>query len=304
MAYLQIHREPPALRDPVLIVAFAGWNDASEVATWSARYLVQQWAATQFAEIDGEEFYVFSELRPHVRLDSAGQRFITWPANEFYYHRSTRAGRDFLVLLGIEPQLKWKTFITTVLDVVRRFDVRIVFTLGGLLAAVPHSVPARLTASSTDASFAERLADLRTRGPGYQGPTGIVGVLNSRCQQEGFATASMWGNVPHYLQATPNFKVAAAMLRRLDHVLDLKLNLASADALAARFEAQVAEAVERSPEIASYVRQLEEQAQEEAQEEATAPPPPDLPSGDVLVQELEEFLRERREQDEENPSQG
>ena len=301
MAYLQIHQEPPALHNPVLIAAFSGWNDASEVATWSARYLVQQWAAPRFADIDSEEFYVFTEARPQVRLDRAGQRQIDWPANELYFHRSPRAGRDFVILIGIEPHLKWRAFANTILEVVRQYDVKIVFTLGGLLAAVPHSAPARLTASSTDPALADRLDDLRTRGTGYQGPTGILGVLNSLCTKEGIATASVLGNVPHYLQATPNFKVAAALLRRLDQALDLKLNLASADALATRFEGQVAEAIARSPEVESYVHQLEEQARTEETGEP-GPPPAELPSSDVLVQELEEFLRRRRGPNEDDPA--
>ena len=295
MVDIVIHQEPPPLRETILITAFAGWNDASEVATWSARYLVEQWAATRFAEIESEDFYVFTEARPQARIDDAGQRQIDWPVNEFFFHRSTVAGPDFLVLIGVEPHLKWKTFAGMVLDVVQRYDVKVLFTLGGLLAAIPHSAPARLSASSTDPDLMQRLGGVRPRRRGYQGPTGILGVLNALCAKEGIATASIWGNVPHYLQATPNFKVTAALLRRLDSAFELNLDLSSADALAAQFEGEVDEAISRTPDVALYVQQLEEQSRDEDDQREASAPPSELPSSDVLVQELEEFLRRRRE---------
>lgn len=302
MSYLQIH-QTPELRDPVLIAAFMGWNDASEVATWSVRYLIQQWAATRFASIDPEEFYVFTEVRPHVRIVEGGQRQIDWPGNDFYFHRSARTGRDYILLHGIEPQLHWKAYADTITEVALQHKVKLVLTLGGLLAAVPHSRPARLTGSSSDEELNAQMLDLRSRGPAYQGPTGIVGVVNTACNKAGLTTASIWGNVPHYLQATPNLKVAAAMLHRIDALLGMRINVASADAMATRFENQVAEAVARSPEIAGYVRQLEEQdAAEQAQEETRpAPGSGDLPSGEALVKELEEFLRRRQDDEEQQP---
>ncbi len=166
---------------------------------------------------------------------------------------------------------------------------------------MPHSRPARLTGSSSDEELNAQMLDLKSRGPAYQGPTGIVGVLNTAANKAGLTTASIWGNVPHYLQATPNLKIAAALLGRIDTLLSMRINIASADAMATRFENQVAEAVARSPEIAGYVRQLEEQDALEQAEAESRPTPgsADLPSGDALVRELEEFLRQRREGEDE-----
>lgn len=290
MAYIRFF-ERPAFRNAVLIVAFAGWNDASQVATWAARYLVRRWSATKFAEIEPEEFYVFSETRPMVFVDKNSQRQIRWPANEFYHHRSRRASRDIIVLLGVEPNLKWQTFIETLMDLIKEGKVELVVTLGGLLAAVPHSLPVRLTGSTTDPRLLEQLNDLRVAGSRYQGPTGITGVLNSACQREGIPTASIWGNVPHYLSIAPNLKVSAAILRRLNALLDLNLDLSRVEAMATRFDARVAQAVAGNAEIAAYVRQLEELGQQ-AEEEIG--PQEELPSGEVLIKELEEFLRQQR----------
>ncbi|MCX6020446.1 MAG: PAC2 family protein, partial [Chloroflexi bacterium] len=253
-----------------------------------------------FAGIDPEEFYVFTEVRPHVRIVNGNQRKIDWPANDFFYHRSARTGRHYILLHGIEPQLHWQEFTNTIVDVAKQHQVKLVLTLGGLLAAVPHSQPARLTGSSSDLELNAQMLDLKSMGTPYQGPTGILGVLNTACNEAGIPTASIWGNVPHYLQASPNLKVASALLRRMDSLLSMRINLASADAMATRFDNQVAEAVARNPEIASYVHQLEAQQEDETAEEQTPTAGADLPSGEALVQELEEFLRRRQDDPDEN----
>lgn len=286
--------EEPELREPVLLLAFTGWGDASEVATWSARYLVKEWDATKFAEIDPEEFFVFTETRPQSKWVN-DQRTIVWPATEFYYHRSPRHNSDFVVGIGSEPNLRWKTFTNAMLSVIRHTRISAVITLGGLLAAVPHTHPARLTGTATEPNLAAKLHSLTGRAGRYEGPTGIVGVLNSALQAQGMPYASLWGNVPHYLAATPNIKVALGMLRQLNRGLDLGLDLARVERQAARFETQVNEAVAENSEIISYVRKLEEEQGLPGPEEPVSPSPrEELPSSDVLLQDLEDYLRRQR----------
>lgn len=287
----------PSLRDAALIMAFAGWNDAAQVATSAARLLAQRWSALKFAAIDPEEFYDFTQCRPLVRLTEGFRRQLEWPANEFFSHADPHWARDFAILIGVEPQLKWKTFAGTILDVARRCGVTMVVMLGGLMADVPHSRPVRLTGSANEPQLAEQLKRLDIRFSRYEGPTGIIGIMHDACAREGIPAASIWGNVPYYLGATPNPKVVAALLERLGLLLHLGLDLSELEGAIARFEAQVAEALARNPDAAAYVRQLEEREREEA-EERPAAAPPDLPSAEAVIKDLEDLLRRRREEDE------
>jgi proteasome assembly chaperone (PAC2) family protein len=287
----------PQLRDPALIAAFAGWNDASEVATFAARFLVEQWHVRKMAEIDPEEFYVFTETRPHIRVPGRFQRHIEWPANEFFYHTDQRSRRDVVVLIGVEPDLKWRTFAEVVTSYCRQHGISTVVTLGALIADVPHTFPVELNGTATPAGLARRLRRLGVRTSRYSGPTGITGVLNATCARRRLATASIWGSVPEYLSATPNPKVALAMLDRLNALLDLDVDLAELRLLEAQFDRQVSDIVAEDPELHAYVRQLEEQLQAEGREVEEAPQAghEPLPSSEDLIRELEEYLRRRRQ---------
>ena len=289
MDYLRI-QEHPKLRSPLLVASFEGWSDASEVASWSTRFLVRQWEARKFAEVDPEEFFVFTERRPDVKWIEKERRTIIWPGNNFHYRVDPDRERDFIILTGIEPHLKWKTFVSAVMQLIAQEDVYAVLSLGGVLASVPHTQPARLTGTATDPDFMEHLADLRTPGGRYEGPTGIMSVLTSRLQEEGIPFASLWGSVPHYLSARPNVRVSLAMLQQLDRALKLNLDLRRVERRADEFDRQVNQAVSGNSEINSYVRKLEEETGRAGVEEAPVPQG-ELPSGESIVQELEEFLR-------------
>lgn len=293
MGYME-YLERPVLRSPILITAFEGWNDASEVATWSARYLVRQWSAKKFAHIDPEEFYVFTETRPQVRISEDNQRIIDWPSNELFFHEDPQGEHDFIIMVGIEPNLKWKTFVATIMDVIRETQVSLVLTLGGLLAPVAHTQPARLTGTATDADLLEHLHEIGVTASRYEGPTGIVGILNSSLSKENIPTASLWGNVPHYLSARPNIRVSLAMIRQLNQVFRLDMDLRRVERQATRFDTQVNDAVAGNTEISSYVRKLEEAVGlTDARE--TESHGAELPSGEAVVRELEEYLRQRRQ---------
>ncbi|MSQ09699.1 MAG: PAC2 family protein [Dehalococcoidia bacterium] len=287
--------ERPELRDPILLLAFTGWGDASEVATWSAKYMVKEWDAPKLAEIDPEEFFVFTDTRPQSKWVN-DQRTILWPATEFYYHKMPDQAHDFIVGIGTEPNLRWKAFLAAMMSVIRETKTTAVITLGGLLAAVPHTHPARLTGTATEPDLAEKLHSLTPRQGRYEGPTGIVGVLNTVLQAEDVPYASLWGNVPHYLAATPNIKVALGMLRQLNRGLSLGLSLSRVERQAVRFETQVNEAVADNSEITTYVRKLEAEHGLPGPEDPPAPimPREELPSSDVLLADLENYLRRQR----------
>ena len=193
--YLTLHEEPGELRRPIIIMAFSGWNDAAESATTAARYLSQVWTSRPLASIDPEDFYHFGLSRPYVRFKTGSrtEREIVWPATEFSLAQPPELERDIVVGVAIEPHLKWRTYCAAVLELARRSRASMVLTLGALLAEVAHTQPIRLSGSSYDPELSERLGLKPTR---YEGPTGIVGVLNTLCREAGVPTASLWANVP------------------------------------------------------------------------------------------------------------
>lgn len=278
----------PPLVDPVLIAAFAGWNDAAQAATSAARFLTTAWGANHFADIDPEEFYNFTEQRPQVAIREGSMRTLSWPANDLYYYRRDGAKHDFIVLVGVEPNLQWRRFTDTILETVRRTNAGMVVTLGGLLADVPHTRPVRVTGSASNIQAVEKVNQLALSTSRYEGPTGIVGVLHDALRRNNIAGASIWANVPHYISAAANPRATVALVERIGILFDLDFDLGDLRHAADRFEAEVTEAVSADPDASAYVRQLEERADAEQTEQA-------LPSGGDLVKELEEFLRRQRE---------
>ncbi|HEV8718159.1 MAG TPA: PAC2 family protein [Candidatus Binatia bacterium] len=287
--------EMPTLTDPVLIVAFAGWNDAGGSATHAAQFLVQRLQARRFANLDPEEFYDFSELRPQVRLRDGVYREVTWPANDFFYSRAASPQRNLIFGVGIEPHLRWKTYATTILDLVKQCGANLVITLGALLADVPYSRPVRVAGFSSDPALAAQLQFTPSR---YEGPTGIVGVLNDTCRRAGLASISFWANVPHYISAAPNPKAALALVNRLESFLHFTLDTTELQAASIDFEKKVAHAVAENPNMAAYVRQLEEREREEDLEMETAPKGNGgngHANGKDLEEDLQRFLRHRKD---------
>ena len=284
--------ERPELREPVLIAAFAGWNDAAACATSAVRLLVEQWHATKFAEVDPEEFYDFSVNRPRVRLDEKLVRRLEWPANEFYYHRAEDQPHDFMFFLGQEPSLKWRTFTSNITALARDLGVSYVVLAGALIADVVHTTPVHMSGSSSDSDMRERMTRLNVTFSRYEGPTGVVGTLTDRCAQDGLKAISMWGAVPHYIPTTPNPKVVASLLRHMRDLLGFDLEVADLEVAARRFEEQVTEAVNSNEQLREYIRDRERRDREDDTTEPTRMD--DFPSGETVVQSLEEFLRQNR----------
>ncbi len=282
---------PENLRWPILIMAFAGWNDAADAATTAARFLAQAWLAEKFAAIDPEEFYHFGLTRPHVRFKSGSEseREIIWPATEFSIARAPELARDVIFGVAIEPHLKWKTYCATVLELARTCQVSLVLTLGALLAEVAHTRAVRLVGTASDPEIAARLGVRPTR---YEGPTGIVGVLNTTCREQGMPTASLWANVPHYVSGIENPKAALALVRRVLGLLSARVDLTDLEEATAQFEKNLADVVSRNAKVAAYVRKLEAQNLEE--DEPGRVQDGELPPASDLVAEIEQFLRQQR----------
>jgi predicted ATP-grasp superfamily ATP-dependent carboligase len=293
--------ELPTLTNSALIVAFAGWNDAGSAATHAAQFLVNRTQARRFASLDPEEFYNFSELRPQVRLRDGLYRDVIWPANDFYYSRSATPQRSLVFGVGIEPHLHWKTYASSILDLARQCGVNLVITLGALLADVSYARPVRVAGFSNDPALSAQLQFTPSR---YEGPTGIVGVLNDTCRRAGLASLSFWANVPHYISASPNPKAALALVGRLASFLNFSIDTTELRAAATEFDAKIARAVAENPEMASYVRQLEAR---DLQEDLTVEPAPKSQegggnghaNGKDMEEALQQFLQQRKKKDEE-----
>jgi len=290
MAYLTYHHgRPTRLRRPVLLMAFGGWNDAAESATNAARFLRGAWDGQPLATLDPEEFHHFGLSRPQVRfVPGTTEREILWPETEFSLCTQDGLARDVLIGVGIEPHLKWKTYCKTILEMAQELQIGLVVTLGALLAEVPHTRPVRLTGFATDPELGAVLGVRPTR---YEGPTGIVGVLSSTARAAGFATASLWANVPHYISAVENPHATIALLRRVNRLLDGPLDYRELEEAAGQFDAQLAEVLAQNRKVATYVRKLE--AKDLESDEPPVEPGGELPSGQDLVAEIERFLRQQ-----------
>jgi proteasome assembly chaperone (PAC2) family protein len=276
----------PDLRDPILLVAFAGWNDASRVATGALEILQSRWSAHSIALVDPENFFDFAKTRPSVSLSATGQRQLHWQQNEFFAHQLHDSDRDVVLLIGTEPDLRWRSFCRIVLKVAAQLRATTMVTLGALLADVPHTFDPRLTGFSTEADIITTLNDMDVNLSSYEGPTGIIGVLHDAWHSSGRSAVSLWGAVPHYISAVPNPPVTLALLRCLETLLKLDLPLEDVEHEARLFREQIDERIEQNPEAQEYVRRLEQAA---FTDQIDSPP--------HLIEQLEEFLRRGRPSD-------
>src|ERR687886_1867953 len=286
MQPLRWERRPDGLRAPALVCAFKGWNDAGESATSALTFLGGSLEAERFAVIDPEEFVDFQSTRPTVRLRDGLSRDIDWPEFEVHEARVPRAPRDLVLLSGPEPAMRWRTFCQRVIDLAEALGVQMVVTLGALLADVPHTRPVSVTGFASDEQLIDRLG---LQQPTYEGPTGIVGVLQAACAEAGLPSASLWAAVPHYVAVAPNPKGALAILRRLEGLVGITVDATELEDAAGEYERQGSRAVELDPDVQAFVERL----QRAPDEESASEDPGSLPSGDVLAREFQRFLRQR-----------
>jgi proteasome assembly chaperone (PAC2) family protein len=273
----------PSSRQPTLICAFAGWNDAAGSATAALEFLSSQFGASRFAAIDPEEFFDFQVTRPTVKLSEGRTREIEWP--ELLLAEAKIEGeRDLVLLWGAEPNLRWRAFCATILDAARELEVELVVTLGALLADVPHTRPVQVTGIAGSPELVERLGFSQAR---YEGPTGIVGVLHDACTRASLPSASLWAPVPHYVAAVPSPKATLALLRRLEDLIDVAIDVSELEQATEEYERRLDEAVAAEPEVRALVERLEQQLDEAEISFG------DIPSGDSIAREFQRFLRQR-----------
>src|SRR5919204_3467706 len=239
MDEVAFHREPPS-NIPTMVTALGGWIDAGEAATSAMRFLVRQLAAEPLAEIDPEDFFDFTQVRPVVRLSAEGERTIRWPRSAFWTWQPPAGGAGLLLSRGFEPQRRWRTYATLLLDIAARCGVQQIVSLGAVLEAVPHTRPPRVTGSSTDPAWHARLeaCGIRTRRTRYEGPTGIATVVMDAATRRGLAALTLRGQAPHYLGNTTNPAVRRALLIAVAHLLDLELDVTPFEAAVRAFRIQ------------------------------------------------------------------
>jgi predicted ATP-grasp superfamily ATP-dependent carboligase len=297
------HR-PTGLRNPAMVCAFEGWNDAGDAASTAVGFLGSALGAKRFAHVDTEEFYDFQANRPRIRFAAEGtdsqpaRREIEWPSVDVLEAVVPGAERDLVLVQGVEPSLRWRSFSALIVELAEALGVRLVITLGALLADVPHTLPVAMTGFASDPTLTERLG-AAGRPSKYEGPTGIVGVLHSAASDAGLPSMSLWASVPHYVAAAPSPKAALALVRRLEDLVGVSVDAEELEDAASSYERQVGLAVSSNPEVQAFVERLEQDAEAEedteAQEGAGWDPlsPDDLPSGELLAREFQRFLRQR-----------
>jgi proteasome assembly chaperone (PAC2) family protein len=271
----------PELVDPLLIAAFEGWNDAGDAATQAVEHLEDTWSADQIGELDPEDYYDFQVNRPYVSIDEAGMREISWPQTRISVARLPGLQRDIVLVRGVEPSMRWRTFCSELLGVAVELGVEKVVTLGALLADTPHTRPVPVTGTATDPAVALSLGLEQSR---YEGATGIVGVMQEACFRVGIPAISVWAAVPHYVAQPPCPKAALALLRRVEDLLDIPIPLGELPEEARAWERGVDELSAEDDEIAEYVRSLEESRDTTELPEA---------SGEAIALEFERYLRRR-----------
>ncbi|MEX2247005.1 MAG: PAC2 family protein [Dehalococcoidia bacterium] len=279
----------PELNRPNVIAAFQGWNDAGQAATTAVRFLIEAWKAQPFARMDPEEYFSYTDTRPTIRIVDGTSRQLTWPTNEFYY-KSGGPGPDAVLMVGVEPNLRWRTFCGEIIRLARSFDARRVMTMGSLITDAVHTRPVQLTGFATDEEVQTKLAARSITRSSYEGPTGIVGVLHSLCRDAEVPAGSLWAATPYYLGSTPNPKTAVGLLEALDDALSLSLNLAELRLVADEFVRQVSLAVKDNTDVQQQIEALERRYDESG----ALPQPTDFPPTGAIIADLENFLRNQR----------
>lgn len=281
MSYLVWEATPPKLKSTILVTAFQGWFDVGGSATGALEWLCERSESLKIAHIDPEEFFNFSEERPTTRLVD-NRREITWPSNEVHVLSSDKLRHDVVLVMGAEPQLRWRSYANTLVELADLCGTVLLITLGAQIDRVPHTRPVKVTGSTSDPELADRLGLIQ---PSYEGPTGVVGVLHDRFGEIKTSAVSLRASVPHYVSGVPNPKACRALLERLERITGIATGWAELDEAAQEWEDRVTAAMDGSPEVERYVRHLETKLDDKAAQ--------DVPSADDLAYEFERLLRQQ-----------
>jgi predicted ATP-grasp superfamily ATP-dependent carboligase len=268
----------PKLRRPRVVAAFRGWNDAGGAASLAAGYLRTVTDAERFAVIDSEPFVDYQQTRPTVSMVDGDVRHVEWPVTEVFASQD----HDLMIVLGTEPNMRWRAFSDSIVDLAQRYRSRLVITMGALLADTPHTRPVPVSASASDPDLMSRHGLVRST---YEGPTGIVGILHDSCSRAGLVSASLWAATPHYISAAPNPQAALALLERLAEIAGTPAGSAELERAASEYQLRVASAIADDPDVAGYVEQLEQAADRD-----------DPPTGEELAADFERYLREQSDE--------
>ena len=274
----------PALRNPRMICAFGGWNDAGESATNALAHLLSMWTHTLIAELDSEDFYDYQVNRPMVSLDAKSERLITWPSTKIFAVPTDHLPFDLVIVQGVEPSMRWKSFAHEIMDLADDLDISLFLTLGGLLADTPHSRPITISATGTNQEISKRLNVEVSR---YEGPTGILGVLQDCAMKRGIDAISLWAPVPHYASGSPSPKATLALINAIEDTLAIAIPLGALPDESSSWQLSIDELTKEDSDIADYVRQLEESKDETELPQAT---------GDSIAREFEKYLRRQNEE--------
>jgi predicted ATP-grasp superfamily ATP-dependent carboligase len=282
MDQLRWEMNPPKLRNPILVCAFRGWNDAASAASSALETLCDSLEVDVLAELDPEEYFDFQANRPTIAFSDGAHRRIEWPRNTFIAARAEAAERDLILLDGTEPNLKWRTYSETIVKVAEFLKVETVVVLGSLIAEVAHTMPVPITGLASSDVLVKQLELDRSD---YEGPTGIVGVLHDRCRAAGMPSVSLWAAVPHYVAAVPNPKAALALSERLEKITGVAADISGLTEETASYEEQIGRAVSADPEVEELVSRIESEQRKRGEEET------EVPSGEALAMEFQRFLK-------------
>ena len=299
MEDLLIHKDPQDTF-PTMIVAFAGWPDASEAATRALKYLVRKLGAKKFGEIDSEGFYDFTMVRPQTRINSDGERIITWPQNDFYFYKNDNPSRNLIVFIGTEPNLRWRTYSQILTNMAQQYGVKLVVSLGALLDAVPHTREPKVTGRASSEELMQKAEWLGIRDSRYQGPTGIHTAFIDACINLKLEHASIWGHCPHYVNSAPDPSISMAILARLRSLIDTDVDLEELRIASDTFREEIDKVISKQPNVSSYVTKLEQKHDARKQSSLQN----DIPDPETMVKELENFLKSQSQgsQDQEDDS--
>ena len=275
--------EHPNVEFTNLIFAFSGWSDANGTATKAVQFLIEKTKAKKFAEIHAENFYDFSIVRPNMKFDKSNNRILEWPKNEFYYS-TDESTKGLMFFLGVEPNLKWKTFSSSISTFCSDFKIKMMISLGALLDSVPHTRPIKISGRFSNQHLKDRMEWLGVKDSQYEGPTGINTVLMQESIEKNGQHVSLWGHTPHYVTSSTNPNVTLALLNRVMHLAEFELDVQQFIDEGNRFVDRVNGAIEIQGEIKSYVQKLE-QAYDLDFRTTT-----DIPSSETMIEELEKFL--------------
>lgn len=284
--------EKPKLNSCILVGAWTGWPDAAEAATRALKELISQLKAKKFASIDAEQFYVFSTNRPNVKHGSDGKRILTWPENDFYYYRSDwTSEHDIIFVLGEEPDLKWREYVSLIGELAQENNCKLLLTVGALLDSVPHTRQPRVMGTIAGKDLGPHFKNVKYPKPNYEGPSGITSALIEHFEERSIPSVSIWGHAPHYVQVPYNPNITMAILEEIQQFIPSPIELGSLKKQSDEFTTNLIKALEGQKEIAAYVEKLEERYDSENLRR-TEPEPREL------MADLEAFLHNQRVQEE------